>query len=169
MFDYEKNYNTKSRARAVEAECYAVRSGMPVQFKSERSCSLTGICILQLFCSKYNEYIIFFIVCFYYFSSMFLAECVVFKERKKNYRCIKKRLKSFIRLFYTTMLHCFGIQFCLCFLSSKMARGISTNQESVLKIPIVIQLILVLLYAPVVEEVLFRYVIRRVIRKEKQK
>ena len=125
--------------------------------------------ILQLFCSKYNEYIIFFIVCFYYFSSMFLAECVVFKERKKNYRCIKKRLKSFIRLFYTTMLHCFGIQFCLCFLSSKMARGISTNQESVLKIPIVIQLILVLLYAPVVEEVLFRYVIRRVIRKEKQK
>ena len=29
---------------AVEAVSYVVRSGMPVQFKSERSCNLTGIC-----------------------------------------------------------------------------------------------------------------------------
>ena len=41
--------NIKSKARAVKAESYAVRSGIHMQFKSERSCSLTGICIHDKF------------------------------------------------------------------------------------------------------------------------
>ena len=122
--------------------------------------------MFQWFILDNDEYLILFIVCLYYLSSLFLAECVVFKERIKNYRCFKKRLRRYIKLIFMAMMHCFGIEFCLVFISSKLASGKSANQESISTIPIVILLVLVLLYAPVVEEVLFRYVIRRIIRND---
>ena len=44
IFDYEKNYNTKSWTRAVFPEMHAVYTGKTVPFKSEIPCRLTGIC-----------------------------------------------------------------------------------------------------------------------------
>ena len=49
-------------------------------------------------------------------------------------------------------------------ISRRFVTGVSVNQASITKMPLMRQLVLVIIYAPVVEEVLFRYVIRCLIR-----
>ena len=113
-----------------------------------------------------NEDVIIFIECIYYVLSLFVAEYVIFKERKKNFRCFKKRWKQYVRLFVNSVLHCITLQIVLCIITSKISKGVSENQASVSKMPLVVLLIMALGYAPVVEEVVFRYVLRRLIKKD---
>ena len=113
-----------------------------------------------------NEYIAAFIECFYYLTSMVMAELVIFKERRKNYRCFKKRTKRYIVLIFTSITICFAGQLLLAIISNKVAKGSSTNQESVLGMPLGIILILACVYSPVVEETIFRYALRKIIKNE---
>lgn len=113
-----------------------------------------------------NDDLFTYIECFYYLLVMYMAERVIFQERKKNFRCIKKRVKKYAKLFLVSITHCIGILIILSFISAKMSDGVSENQKSIYEIPLFIQLILVLIYAPVVEEVLFRHMFRRLIKRE---
>lgn len=113
-----------------------------------------------------NDDLFIYIECFYYLLVMYMAERVIFQERKKNFRCIKKRVKKYAKLFFVSITHCIGILIILSIISEKMSDGVSENQESIYEIPLLIQLILVLIYAPVVEEVLFRHMFRRLIKRE---
>ena len=113
-----------------------------------------------------NEYIAAFIECFYYLTSMVMAELVTFKERKKNYRCFKKKTERYIVLNFTSIITCFAGQILLAIISNKVAEGSSTKQESVLGMPIGMILIMACVYSPVVEETIFRYALRKIIKNE---
>lgn len=113
-----------------------------------------------------SENILVYIECFYYLTSMFMAEQLIFKERKKNYRCFKKRIDRYFILISMSIITCFAGEIILSILSNMIAKGISSNQESILEDPIIVILILACIYAPVVEETVFRYVIRKFIKND---
>ncbi len=113
-----------------------------------------------------NKYIFICIACIYYVASFILAEHVIYKERIKNLRYFKKRTKTYIELIIYSITQCFVLQVVLTMLSSKFAQGVSENQKSVSEYPLLLLLLLTLVYSPVVEEVAFRYALRRLITHE---
>ena len=108
-----------------------------------------------------------YIECVYYPFVMCLAEQIIFKERKRNFRCFKKRTKRYVKLILLSIVHCIGILIVLTSISAIISDGKSENQASIERINLAAQLVLVLIYAPVVEEVIFRYVLRRIIKGER--
>ena len=102
----------------------------------------------------------------YYVSALLAAELVIYKERLKNFRCFKKRKDYYWVLIELSFICCFIIQLVLTFICRFFSTGVTENQASIARMPLMSQLILGIIYAPVVEEVLFRYVIRRMIRRE---
>lgn len=143
-----------------------------LEYKSHDNRRVMGFLVIYLspivlcFLNVRNDDVIVFIECIYYSLSMFMAEYVIFKERKKNFRCFKKRWKRYAFLLFNSVIHCIALQLVLCIIASKISKGVSENQASVSEMPLAILLILALLYAPVVEEVIFRYLLRRIIKNE---
>ena len=103
----------------------------------------------------------------YYVAALLAAELVICRERLKNFRCFKKRNDSYMILIELSCISCLLIQFVISAISRLFVSGVSVNQAAITRMPLMSQLVLAIIYAPVVEEVLFRYVIRRVIRKER--
>ena len=113
-----------------------------------------------------SKSVFFIIEILYYVSALLAAELVIYKERLKNFRCFKKRKDYYWVLIELSLICCFIIQLVLTFICRFFSTGVTENQASIARMPLMSQLILGIIYAPVVEEVLFRYVIRRLIRRE---
>ena len=103
----------------------------------------------------------------YCVAALLAAEFVIYKERMKNFRCFKKRKDSYMILIELSCISCLLIQSVISAISRRFVSGVSVNQAAITRMPLMSQLVLAIIYAPVVEEVLFRYVIRHVIRKER--
>lgn len=103
----------------------------------------------------------------YYVSTFLLAEYIALDERRKSFRCFKKRIKNYVRFFISALSNSLILQFGLAIISSKIvASAVSPNQQSILDMPLIQQAVLAVIYAPVVEEVVFRLVLRRLISNE---
>ena len=131
------------------------------------------IAFLMLFLSPYilpffriDDVLYHFFEGVFYFLTLYMAERVIFRERRRNCRCIRKKTKQYNKLFTFSAAICIGISVLLTLISTALSDGISENQASIKQIPIVVQITMAVFYAPVVEEVLFRYTLRLVIKRK---
>ncbi len=103
-------------------------------------------------------YILMIVLSISFFKDLLKENFKVFRE---NFKAYFQNLIRYVGLFY---LAYFGISLLSIFLSRS---GVSVNQESVESLPIWFSFPLAVIYAPIVEESLFRGCIRRFIKNDK--
>ena len=100
----------------------------------------------------------------YYLGTMVFAELILFRDRKKCFTYFKAKYKtSIIFLIIESFVLITITVFFSCYSSILLGRA-SNNENEIRQLPMMLHFLLSVVYAPVVEECLFRYVLRYLIK-----
>lgn len=143
-----------------------IKPAIPIKSENKLMIVLMLLYFSIIIVPVFAESIVFLYIytAIYYIGVFVLSEIIVLNERKKSYRCFKKRIKKYVKflIFETFFL---VLATGIITLSSGILLGrISNNESDIRKLPPVIQLIGTVIYAPIAEETIFRYVMRRFIK-----
>lgn len=105
---------------------------------------------------------IFYLVCF-------VLSIIAFKDKLKNdFKLLKNNFSEYFTFLLPRYLFYYLIYFTIAIICATILKtGISENQKNIEQLPIYVSAPLAIIWAPVVEEVLFRGVIRRFIKNNK--
>jgi len=103
-----------------------------------------------------------------FYVGLFLLSILLFKDRLKNdFIVYKENAKKDIRFIIPRLVVMYIIYFAVSFFLLIIRRSISANQSTINNLPILIYYILVFIWAPIIEEIIFRVAIRRIIKNDK--
>ena len=116
-----------------------------------------------------DEGIITVIIVIGFYVLMIALSIIFFKELlKKNFKEFKKNFKAYLQNLLPLVGKYYLVYYVIAMVSALLVReGALVNQKSVEALPILVSLPLALIYAPIVEETLFRGCLRRFIKNDK--
>lgn len=143
-----------------------IKPAIPLKSENKLMIALTllyfSVIIVPVFVASIDFLYIYAAI--YYIGVFVLSEIIVFNERKKSYRCFKKRIKKYVIFLICETVFLVIVTGIITLSSSILLGRISNNESDIRKLPPVIQLIGTTIYAPIAEETIFRYVMRRLIK-----
>ena len=104
-----------------------------------------------------------------YYSFNIAVLLFLFHNRlKRDFSFLKSRFKEYLKFIIKNQIIMFGIYILLSYFVTIVLRDptSSFNQQEIEKLPVLILLFLSIIYAPLVEELLFRGSIRRIIKSD---
>ena len=141
--------------------------------KSNLKDVLLGVLLLVIYFSQFfwsrfipDKFIINLIIEIAFNIIMLILCITIFnKQLKENFKNFKSNIKSYIKFIFSRL----GIAYLFLFAASIISmlatgRATSVNQENLESLPIYYMIPAAIIYAPIVEEILFRGVLRRLIR-----
>lgn len=104
-----------------------------------------------------------------FYVIMIVLSIIFFKDLlKDNFNVFRKNIKAYLQNLLPKVGKYYLIYFGVAMISALLSKeGASVNQSNVEALPILISLPLAIIYAPIVEETLFRGCIRRFIKNDK--
>ena len=120
--------------------------------------------VLELFFTKYKTWISLI----YYFLNMVLLFFLFRKRLKRDFPILQKHLKKYLQFIIKNQLAMFIIFMAISYLVTIILQDPSSslNQQEIEKLPVLMLIIISIIYAPFVEELLFRGSIRRIINND---
>ena len=95
---------------------------------------------------------------------------IFYKELKQDFVCLKNNLKRYVRYIFNQQLLAFGVYFLVSMMVVLIKgpdNAVSVNQQVAESLPILYIIPTSLIYAPFVEELVFRGAFRRIIKNDK--
>ena len=100
-----------------------------------------------------------------YYVALFVASIIIFRKRlKRDFKLLKNNFSAYIKFIFPKMAIMYLIYFSVNILVSIVTKsGVSVNQQELESLPILLTVIMSILWAPIVEECIYRGALRRII------